>query len=131
MVKQEVLYVSACAVLWRTRSRCLEMGNGRETAGSLFSLSEEDRNRESKTKRESRGEERQCFEALALEMCPCNVTSYCLHGAHITLPQSDRQASQLHSGQQAMMEKAKSSPLSRDILKTVLLNIQLLNGLYS
>lgn len=41
----------------RTRSRCLGMGRRRETAGSLFTLTEEDRNRESKMERE-RTEER-------------------------------------------------------------------------
>lgn len=68
----------------RTRRRCLGMGKRRETAASLLTLTERDRNRESKMEGE-RTEERECFEAL--EVFPCNVTSYCLHSAEIPLPQ--------------------------------------------
>lgn len=92
--------------------------------------------------RKNRGEERECFEALSLEVFPCNVTSYCLHGAQDPLPQVMWQASAsgytLANEYRATTEKVKSrlSPLSGENLRpsiTVLfINIQLLlNGLHS
>lgn len=60
---------------------------GRETAGSLFTLTERDRNRESKTERKIGEGGEDCFEALALEVFPCSVTIYCLHSDQIPLLQ--------------------------------------------
>lgn len=66
----DVRHVLACA-----EQVVVGVGNGaRRAAGSLFRHTEKDRNRESKEKREA--EEWECFQALSLEVFPCNATTY-------------------------------------------------------
>lgn len=123
MMKQEELCLYLCRAR-RTRSD-VQGWKRRETAGLLFTPTERDRNRESKMcERENGGGGRE--ETLALEVFPCNVTSYCLHSAQIpfllVLFQASVKAVVWPTSRRAAVGKVKSrrssSPLGRGKLRT-------------
>lgn len=111
-------------------------GVGEEKQLARYSLWQRKTEIENQRRRENRREERECFEALSVEVFPCNVTSYCLLGAQKPLPQVQRLDSHALANQlRAVVEKVKSrvSPLSRENLRPVLfINRQLFfHGSYS